>query len=118
MITDKQPENSVKRGENLKPYRWKKGQPSPNPNGRPKGKTLTEMLRLLLDKVGEEARDGETYTERIAKVFVHEALKGKFPFAKEIIDRIDGKVPDRIADAEGKTINVILRVPRPPNEFK
>ena len=37
----------------------------------------------------------------LALTIVGEALKGKFPFAKEILDRTEGKVPDRVAGPEG-----------------
>lgn len=33
--------------QNIVPYKWKPGQPSPNPGGRPKKKPITEALEKL-----------------------------------------------------------------------
>src|SRR5271169_4583686 len=35
--------------EAAKPYRWKKGGPSPNPGGRPKTAHISEALRAVLE---------------------------------------------------------------------
>ena len=51
--TDKQSKNS--RVTPLLPYQWKKGQ-SGNLNGRPKGKTMKEYARELLECQTEEER--------------------------------------------------------------
>jgi len=40
--------NSKRKGEHLKQYQWKKGQPSPNPSGRPK-QVLTDKIRAILE---------------------------------------------------------------------
>ena len=37
----------------------------------------------------------------LAEAIVKEALKGKFAFAREVLDRTEGKVPDRVAGPEG-----------------
>jgi len=64
---------------------------SGNPSGRPKGSVgITARIRAMLEK------DGGKLAEAIATVFLRESAKGKFPFAKEIIDRIDGKISEKI----------------------
>jgi hypothetical protein len=71
---------------------------SGNPGGRPSGRTLTSIIREVLDSKtikGKPLPEGRTVADVLAEVFIAEALKGKFPFAKEVIDRADGKVPDR-----------------------
>lgn len=70
-----------------------------NPGGRPKGRSLTSIIREVLDSnsiKGKPLPEGRTVADVLAEVFVAEALKGKFPFAKEVIDRTDGKVIDKI----------------------
>jgi hypothetical protein len=71
------------------PNRWKPGQ-SGNPKGRPKSKPITAALKALLDK-----DDGKAL-KALAAVAVREALSGNFRYAKEILERIDGKVVEPI----------------------
>lgn len=60
-MTDNQPQNTQDvKGKKLKeapllPYMWKKGQ-SGNPAGRPKGKTMKEYAREMLECQTEEER--------------------------------------------------------------
>lgn len=82
--------------ENLKPF--KKGQ-SGNPKGRPKGTSITSRLKKLCEQA-----EGQGY-EAIAQAMFKAAMKGDFRFCKEIIDRIDGKIPDKVeSDNETKII--------------
>ena len=46
----------------------------------------------------------------LARAFVVAALQGRVPFAKEVIDRLEGKVPDRIAGPGGG--HVVVKVLR------
>lgn len=87
--------------ENIKPHQWKKGQ-SGNPGGRPRGRSITARLREKLD-----ADDGKL-AELIVKVMIREAAKGKFQFAKEILERTEGKVADKreLTGADGGPIEV------------
>jgi len=71
--------------DRIRPYQWKPGQ-SGNPNGRPKGESLTAKLRRVL----ETEHNGRAIADLIAERIVKEALSGKFPFAKELLDRLDG----------------------------
>tara|TARA_B100001123_G_C15308018_1_gene1023368 strand:+ start:1264 stop:1704 length:441 start_codon:yes stop_codon:yes gene_type:complete len=93
--------------EAFKSKQWKKGQ-SGNPKGRPKGKTLSEEIKAMLhDEL--KGGDGLTHLEAIARVMVKEALKGKFPFAKEILERTEGKVADKteLTGASGDPIEIL-----------
>ena len=75
--------------------------------GRPPGSiSLTAKLRAVLDSRtirGRRVPDGMTVADLFIEVCLIEALKGKYSFAKEILDRIDGKVVDKIemTDARG-----------------
>jgi hypothetical protein len=64
---------------------------SGNPGGRPSTRKLTAKLREALDK-----NDGEMI-KALVNVACQRALKGDFRYFKEIIDRVEGKVPDRLA---------------------
>ena len=76
--------------------RWKEG--------RPKGRSLKDHLMKLLN----DSEQGEKLADALVKVAVDRALKGDFRFWSEIFDRVDGKVPNRIADAEGSSLTFIL----------
>ena len=77
------------RAEHLKGHQWAKGK-SGNPGGRPKGKSVTAALRAL----AESEHNGKSVVELLAERLMREALSGKFPFAKEVLERLDGKVAD------------------------
>jgi hypothetical protein len=64
---------------------------SGNPAGRAKGRTLTGVLRELL----EQEHNGRPIVEVLAERILKEALTGKFPFAKELWDRTEGRVSER-----------------------
>jgi hypothetical protein len=75
--------------------KWPKGY-CPNPGGRPKGpKTLTSTLRQLLRE--PDPQDPTlTRGDRLIQIAYVHAAKGNFQFFKEIFERNDGKVPDRV----------------------
>ena len=75
-----------------------------NRKGRPKGRSLQDHLRKIL----EDEVTGEQLCDALVKVAIEHALKGDFKFWHEIIERIDGKVPNRIADAEGSSLTFVL----------
>ena len=75
-----------------------------NKGGRPKGRSLKEHLRKLID----DDTTGEKLCDALVKSAIEKALRGDFRFWQEIINRIDGKVPNRFADAEGGSLTFIL----------
>lgn len=88
------------RPENLRP--WKKGQ-SGNPSGRPKSiiaghitaianRKITEKEFKAFKSMGLNIERGVTYGEALAAALFRHAIKGKIDAAKEIGDRVDGKV--------------------------
>ena len=103
MNGEKQPANNRKRspvnGQPVPPPAWKPGQ-SGNPKGRPKGKSVTNQLRKLLD----EGLEGKDLADAMAKAAYKHAMKGDFRFWNAIVERIEGKVPDKLeADITQKT---------------
>jgi len=90
--------------KNLKPF--KKGQ-SGNPHGRPrKDRSITQALRELGTQiaditVGGKKNTTKTFDELVALGMHLKAIKGDASMAREIIDRLEGKVPQAI-EATGK----------------
>jgi hypothetical protein len=75
-----------------KATRWQKGQPSPNPAGRPKKTMLTDALREVLAEPFPRDKRGRCYAEVIAWRLATEAAKGNLRAASEIADRTEGRV--------------------------
>jgi len=86
--------------------RFVKGK-SGNPNGRPKGTSLTTIIKRVL---AEADRKYGTKADALIAMAEKRARKGDFRFFKELIDRNDGKVPDRIANEDGNSL--IIKVVR------
>jgi hypothetical protein len=87
---------------------WQPGE-SGNPAGKPPGTTLTKRLRDIVEKNEGEVADA------LVKAAVKAALKGDFRFWQEIINRVDGKLPDAIqhtgSDGGPVQINLIRGTP-------
>jgi hypothetical protein len=92
---------------------WVPGQ-SGNPGGRPKGRSVTALLRQLLDQEHNQKKLAELLAERLLK----EALTGKLGHIKEVLDRTEGRVADRVqveaAEGQGLVINLVRRSDLPP----
>jgi len=71
--------------------RWTKGQPSPNPGGRPSKTPLSDAYRRLLETPYPGDDRGRTYVERIAEVICYEAGGGDLAAVREIADRTEGR---------------------------
>jgi hypothetical protein len=74
---------------------FKKGDdPRRKGNGRKKGSfSLTTAVKEFLL---ENAKDGETYGEKLKKAAVLRAISKSDPLMKEIWERMDGKVADKL----------------------
>lgn len=98
-IPEEQQENSKKKLERpwLKEHQFKKGQ-SGNPGGRPKGSVSieAELRRRLAD--GEV---GEKIVEGLVTQALKQALGGDYKFFNMILERIDGRIADRLAGHDG-----------------
>ena len=88
MTTEEQRTNREKSNANL--IKYKPGE-SGNPGGKPAGKSITAELRKMID-------EGNT-AEEIAKVLIDLAksigTRGQVPAIKELLERTEGKVPDK-----------------------
>ena len=77
--------------------RFKPGQ-SGNPGGRPKGRSLTARLRELLEKGeinGKPIPGGRQVADLVVEAMVKGAIKGNSKLIVEVLDRNDGKVPEK-----------------------
>tara|TARA_R110002012_G_scaffold79909_3_gene202952 strand:+ start:3618 stop:3980 length:363 start_codon:yes stop_codon:yes gene_type:complete len=94
---DKQPDNSRKNpAEHLKGHQWPKGT-SGNPKGRPQGSvSLTTELRRRLN----EGDDGHKLIQALIGKALQLALQGDYKFFNLILERIDGKVVDKVIHAD------------------
>jgi hypothetical protein len=79
-------------------HRFKPGHPG-GP-GRPKGPSLTNRVMRLLakrkDLDGKPLPNGKRLVDLMAETILREALAGNYPFVKEVLERCEGKVTDRI----------------------
>lgn len=86
-----------------KSSRWKKGQASPNPGGRPKSRLLSEALRVRLAQVKSDDPAGRTYAEIIAENLVEIACSqgpGAVNAANELVNRVEGRARQQIEFAD------------------
>lgn len=91
--------------ETLKPFQ--KGNTAAVGKGRPKGTSISRLLKELRDEcelLGKPLPQGRTAAELLAQKMYVKAIKGQYSFAREILDRTEGKVPLRLADADGESI--------------
>ena len=70
-----------------------------NPKGRPKGVSIHQKLRDLL-----ESEDGDALVEAIARAGIEHAVGGNPKFWEMVVSIIDGKIPDKIEQSNKTTI--------------
>jgi hypothetical protein len=87
------------------PGRWKTGQ-SGNPKGAPKrGQSLVERISLQLEQAQLPNRRQATdlsLLDKLAIRWVREAVAGNWRFGNCILERLDGKVPERVDLNDGR----------------
>lgn len=78
-------------------HRWKPGQ-SGNPKGRPKGRLTGRLSRLLrqYELDGASIPQGQRVADALVIEWIKKALDGSYYHLKEILERIEGKVADRL----------------------
>jgi len=97
-------ENSQRnKADHLKQYRWKKGDPSPNPGGRPKKTPLTDALRRLVEtKESLKIKLSDDNAPKAAKHLLRLIASGKVSAFKEAADRIEGTVKQKVVYLGGE----------------
>jgi hypothetical protein len=108
--------------------RWKRGQPSPNPGGRPKSRLLSQALGSRLAELVPDDPAGRTFAEKMADNLIDIACArgpGAVTAANEIANRLEGRptqqldVKDVTADLRGRSdeeLEFHLRHDRWPSE--
>jgi hypothetical protein len=89
---------------------FKKGK-SGNPRGRPKGKSISAILRDMIQQLPSGQRKGKTYGETAAHVILREALKGDAAFMKMLLDRSEGQALQHIEIDAEKKAKPRIRIP-------
>jgi len=80
-----------------------------NTTGLNKGKGKLSMVKLIIEYLQEKAKDGETNADKLKRAMVLRAITKSDVLAKEILDRIDGKVPQPTdITSGGKPIGQLL----------
>jgi hypothetical protein len=90
-------------------YQWKKGEPSPNPSGRPKRLPITERYMSLLEQRLPDALRSEleailkyklpprfSFGDAVAMSMLIEAVGGNLNAAREIREAVEGRSTQRI----------------------
>ena len=80
----------------------------PGQSGNPTGRTSAHQLTRALIQAFE--KDDGTLAEGLIRMAFKHAIAGKFSFFKEIYDRLEGKVPDRIAGPDGEAIKAYFGI--------
>lgn len=100
--------------ENIEPHKWKPGQ-SGNPGGRPKGSLNSKTYLKKWLEMGIETKNPVTklkeempVIEAATVALIGQALAGNVGAYKEIMDRFEGRVNQRVemTGAEGGPIQV------------
>jgi hypothetical protein len=78
---------------------------SGNPNGRPKRKTLTELLCIELDHQCPGDKLGRTWAEVIVAATLTQGVRGKTEALKEVWNRSDGRVATEVELSGGVDLN-------------
>lgn len=99
----------------LAPHVMKPGQ-TLNPAGAPPGMKLMTRIKQILgeaSKIRSKNKDGTPNTrfDDVAVSFVEKMEEGSFIHTKEYIDREEGKIPTRHADADGKNLKLYVGMP-------
>jgi len=100
--------------------KWKKGQPSANPSGRPKSKPLTDRYNLDLEApIPDKLRrrlllpKEAVMADAIVRTMIGQAITGpgRVEAAREITDRVEGKPPVAVSmkHAGGVKLNVVYQ---------
>lgn len=91
---------------------FKPGQ-SGNPAGRPKlDPPITSYLREILEQKISEKKKPETNKELIAQAIIMHAAKGNSGYLKELLERLEGKIPQGVFVPEGQAITLRVKYDR------
>jgi hypothetical protein len=91
----------------------------PNPGGKPRPEPITSRIKALLelkDINGTPIRDGKQVADLVAEALVRGAIKGNPRILSMLLDRVEGKVLERLLVSSqgtgGPDISVVLAMVR------
>ena len=98
------------RADHLKGHQFKAGE-SGNKSGRPKGSlSMVSLIRKEL-----QASDSKR-AKAIVRAMLDEAENGDAAQIRELLNRIDGKVPDKVVGDDGPVEIVVRHITKKHNE--
>lgn len=98
--------------DKIVPFQWKPGQ-SGNPAGRPRRKSLTDLVRDIMEREGLTPDGRELCVdEALAETILTMALRGNTEILKELWSRLEGK-PKEIVEGSVKHEHKHYVVPPP-----
>lgn len=80
-----------------------------NPKNRWSEKPWRDALRLAVMRPADDEVKGKTKLDKMACRVVEEAISGDVQAAREIGDRLDGKVPQGITGGDGGPISMAFQ---------
>jgi len=78
------------------------------PSGPFADKPFREALRVAVKRPVDDVAKGKTKLEQVAIQLVEGAISGDVSAAKEIADRLDGKVPQGVTGAGGGPVALAI----------
>jgi hypothetical protein len=113
LATEKLKIGDPRRADHLDEHKWKKGQ-SGNLAGRPKGGVnLTSRLkRQLLEELPNTQHDG-VKADLIIRALVEEAKAGNMQAINCILDRLEGRVTDKVEMSGSSVIFNVIEAKKP-----
>lgn len=103
--------------KNLKPFSSKN---QPKKNGRPKGSlSIMNEIKKVLEGIDEKSK--KPILKLFAIAVTKQAMDGNAAYFKEIIERLDGKIPEKI-EQTGKgsglvTMRIIHDTPKKEDDY-
>jgi hypothetical protein len=97
-----------KRLKNLKPA-WKEGDPSPNPNGRPKGSlSFSTLYRKAIENIAKsKGVTPEDFEVQLVQQAIAKGFNGDRSFYADTMDRVHGKAT-QVVDSEVSIKNYVI----------
>ncbi|MFQ5850904.1 MAG: DUF5681 domain-containing protein [Candidatus Binatia bacterium] len=90
---------------------WKKGDPSPNPKGRPKNsECITAIIRKMLEEPCPHDKQKRKWKELVAEALLRLVVKGNSAAINNVMDRIEGKIPLPVTGSDGGPIEGFIKV--------
>ena len=89
------------------------GLPIPFPHDKPdRGITITTRVKQLMNERSKD-KDGKwRYRfDHVAEMFAKKLEEGDFNFVREFMNRLEGRVPQRLANADGTNIKMYDNMP-------